>query len=347
LRQSAPTIIELLNTVVRFTNEETEAIVFETMALQPNNQIASQKLLVRGNITIITNVREDHQDVMGETLEEIADTLSLTIPENGYLITAEERPELRARLEKNAAARGSKMIYADPALVQEKDLSGFSYVSFRENVAIGFVLADLLGIPRTLALQGMCNARPDPGVVEIQHTRWNDKEIIWAPLFAVNDRESAIIGINELFPFINTKTTRIGILNNRYDRADRAWRFAKIAVEDLHFDYLITFGAYESQVTQRMVSTGYPRERIINLGFSVNPNLQQIFDTVSGLIQGEQGLLVGMVNIHTPQAELVIDYFNRQPDAPLHTNNEQAREIFRPRNEVLKQRMAHLAARQE
>ncbi|MBE0696367.1 MAG: poly-gamma-glutamate synthase PgsB [Anaerolineaceae bacterium] len=347
LRQSAPTIIELLNTVIRFTDEETEAIVFETMALQPNNQIASQKLLVRGNITIITNIREDHQDVMGETLEQIADTLSLTIPENGYLITAEERPELRARLEKNAAARGSTMIYADPAQVQEKDLSRFSYVSFRENVAIGFVLADLLGIPRTIALQGMCNARPDPGVVEIQHTRWNGKEIIWAPLFAVNDRESAIIGVDTLLPFTNKQTTRIGILNNRYDRADRAWRFAKIAIEDLHFDYLITFGAYESQVTQRMVSMGYPRERIINLGFSVNPSLHQIFDTVAGLIQGEQGILVGMVNIHTPQAELIIEYFNHQPDAPMHTNDEAARQIFRPRNEVLKKRMAHIAARQE
>ena len=44
------------------------------MALFPANQIASQELLVKGNINVITNVREDHQDVMGETLEEIAAT---------------------------------------------------------------------------------------------------------------------------------------------------------------------------------------------------------------------------------------------------------------------------------
>jgi poly-gamma-glutamate synthase PgsB/CapB len=347
LRQSAPTIIELLNTVLIHTSEETEAIVFETMALHPDNQTTSQNLLVRGNITVITNVREDHQDVMGESLEEIADTLSLTIPENGFLITAEQRQDLRARLEKNAAARGSQMIYADPNWVQAEDLRGFSYLSFRENVAVGLALADLLGIPRVTAIQGMWNARPDPGVVDIQHTQWKGREITWAPLFAVNDRESAIISVESLRPFYNPRATRIGILNNRYDRADRALRFAHIAVEDLDFDVWITFGAYEEQVTRRMVELGFPADKIINLGFSVNPTLEQIFDAVAEHIHGRFGLLVGMVNIHTPQAELLIDYFHRLPDAPLHVDDQQSAQLYRPRAQVINDRMVRLAARQE
>lgn len=340
IRRSAPTIVELLNIVNEYTDEETEAIVFETMALHPRNQIASQNLLVKGNISIITNVREDHQDVMGETLEEIADTMSLTIPENGYLITAEDRPHLRERLAKNAAAKGTTMVYADPALVTDRDIAGFEYLSFKENVAIGLIVADLLGIPRNIAMQGMWNSRPDIGVVSIQRTEWKGKRIIWAPLFAVNDRESAIISVDALKPVMPPGTTSIGILNNRFDRADRAMRFANIAAQDIYLDYWLTFGAYETQVTERMVELGFPRNHIINMGFSVNPSLDQIFDKVASLIEGEEGILIGLVNIHTDQAELLMEFFEHQPDSPVYMNDEIAWEKYRPRKEVLKEYMS-------
>lgn len=341
VRHGAPTVMELLNTVRRYTSEETDAIVFETMALQPENQTASQELLVKGNITVITNIREDHQDVMGETLEQIADTLSLTIPENGYLITSEDRPHLRDRLRKNAENRHTEMIYADSSQVSERDIAGFSYLTFRENVAVGLALAELLGIPRITAMRGMWNARPDIGVVSVQKTDWHGKEIMWAPLFAVNDRESAILSVEAIKPYYRPDATRIGILNNRYDRADRAKRFAAIAAKDIEMDYWITFGAYEKQITELMIQLGLPREKIVNLGFSVNPDLEQITRTVAGLVKGDQGLLVGMVNIHTPQAELLMEYFHEQSDSPVHAHEAQAWQHYRPSIEVVKERMVN------
>ncbi len=345
-RRSSATIMELFNIAKKHLKKDTEAIVFETMALFPANQIASQDLLVKGNINVITNVREDHQDVMGESLEEIADTMSLIIPHDGILITAEDRANLRDRLAKNAEARGSRSIYADPNWVTERDLAGFNYLSFRENVSIGLAVADILGIPRSTAMRGMWNARPDVGVVNIQRTTWKDKEILWIPLFAVNDRESTIISVDALKPYYGEETTRIGILNNRYDRADRAMRFANIAAKDLDFDYWITFGAYETQVTELMLQLGVPADRIINLGFSVNPTLEQIFNRIAGLIKGEQGVLIGLVNIHTPQAELLLEYFHHRPDSPVHVHEAEAWKHYRPRIEQTKERMiGHLTQR--
>lgn len=346
-RKSSATIMELFNTARQYVKESTEAIVFETMALFPNNQIASQELLVKGNINVITNVREDHQDVMGESLEEIADTMSLTIPHNGILITAEDRPHLRERLRKNAEARGSQLVYADPATVSDADLAGFNYLSFKENIAIGLAVAEILGIPRATAMRGMWNARPDVGVVNIQRTRWKDKEIVWIPLFAVNDRESTIISIEALKPYYRPDATTIGILNNRYDRADRAMRFATIAAKDLvDIHYWFTFGGYEEQVTERMMELGVERERIINLGFSVNPTLDQIFDRIVTHTIGEQGVLIGLVNIHTPQAELLMEYFHHRPDAPIHAREDQAWNYYRPEMEKVKEKMVgHMARR--
>jgi poly-gamma-glutamate synthase PgsB/CapB len=345
-RRSSATIMELFNIAKTYLEKDTEAIVFETMALYPVNQTASQELLVKGNINVITNVREDHQDVMGESLEEIADTLSLMIPYDGVLITAEDRPHLRERLAENASVRGSRTVYADPAWIMDQDLAGFDYLSFRENISIGLAVAEILGIPRSTAMRGMWNARPDLGVANIQRTTWRNKEILWIPLFAVNDRESTVISVDALQPYYDPNATRIGILNNRYDRADRAMRFASIAALDLDFDYWITFGAYEAQVTEKMTELGVPRERIINMGFSVNPTLDQIFDKTAELIKGEQGVLIGLVNIHTPQAELLLEYFHHQPDSPVHVHADEAWKYYRPRIERIKERMTgHLIQR--
>jgi gamma-polyglutamate synthase len=58
-----------------------------------------------------------------------------------------------------------------------------------------------------------------------------------------------------------------------------------------------------------MVAGGYPADRIHNLGETSNPRLTEILDTIADLVEGEQGVLVGMVNIHTDQAEMLIEHF--------------------------------------
>lgn len=313
-RGGAATIVEQIDIVREYVTPDTDALVIECMAVNPVYQRVTQDQIVRGNITVITNVREDHQDVMGETLAEITDSLSNTIPYGGTLITAEEREPLREQLARNTQARGSRFLYADPAWVTDEDLKGFDYLTFKENLAVGLAVANALNIPREVAMRGMRRALPDIGVVFVQKVSIGDKEIVWAPLFAVNDRESTIIGLDALRPYYREDAVKIGILNNRYDRAVRAEKFAEIAARDLQMDYYITFGAYEEQVTQRMVEFGYPRERILNLGFSKNPTLGEILDQVVSLFEGKQGLLVGMVNIHTPQAELLMEFFHHQEE---------------------------------
>ncbi len=314
-RMGAPTVAEQIDIIREYVTPETDALVIECMAVNPVYQKVTQDQIIKGNITIITNVREDHQDVMGETLPEIADSLSNTIPYGGTLITAEDREPLREQLARNARARGSTFIYADPEWVMDNDLKGFDYLMFKENLAVGLAVAQVLNIPREVAMRGMQRALPDIGVVFVKRIWIEGKEIVWAPLFAVNDRESTIIGIEALRPYYREDAVRIGILNNRYDRAVRATKFAEIAAQDLDLDYYITFGAYEEQVTARMVELGYPRERIFNLGFSKNPSLEEILDRILSLIKGDQGLLIGMVNIHTPQAELLMEFFHHQEES--------------------------------
>ncbi len=319
-RQGAVNVKEQQDIIAGWEPLRPDAMVIECMALQPKYQEWAEKMVIQAHIGVITNVREDHQDVMGETLPEIAASMAHMCPQNGYLVTAESAPELRAVLRKEAGKRGSKLIIADPAQVSDEELARFDYLSFKDNVAIGLAVAGLLGIDHETAIRGMAKAKGDIGVVRLQRVTLRGKPVIWANLFAVNDRESMIISMDMLEASCDEKTIKIGILNNRYDRERRAEQFGDVAVKDLKFGWLITFGAYEDLVTRKLVSNGYPRERIVNLGFSVNPTPDQIIDAIAAMIpDGHQAMLVGFVNIHTPQAEMLMEYFEHlkteQPDA--------------------------------
>ena len=330
-RRGAATINEQVDIVERYVTADVEALVIECMAVRPLYQQYSQEFMVRSDITIITNVREDHQEEMGETLEEIADSMSVTIPNNGVLITGEDRPHLQDRLRRNAEQRGSRLIYADPAQVLDEDLRGFDYLQFKENVATGLTVAKLLDIDRETALRGMWKAVPDVGVVRLVTYEVNDKKVLWVPLFAANDRESVIITFELLQSYFPTGATVIGILNNRLDRGRRAELFSEMVPNDLSsfLDHVVTFGAYEDTVTKRMTELGYSGDRIHNLGETRQPTLDEILHTITDLIEGDTGVLVGMVNIHTHQAEMLLEHFAElrggDPDEELEASRDPSR----------------------
>ena len=330
-RRGAATINEQIDVVSRHVDPEVEALVIECMAVRPLYQQYSQDYMVRSDITVITNVREDHQEEMGETLEQIADSLALTTPRNGVLITAEDRPHLRERLRERAEQRGSRLIYADPRSVGEEDMRGFDYLQFKDNVAIGLTIARLLGIRRQVALQGMWKSVPDVGVVRL---RWYDvlgKRILWVPMFAANDRESVVLTFETLQAQFPPGAPVVGILNNRRDRGRRAELFAQMVPTDLssYLDHVVTFGAYEDQVSRTIVELGYPADRVHLLGETVQPDLDQILATIAGLIDGSEGVLVGMVNIHTDQAELLIEYFEHLQGADHRSELDESRDPAR------------------
>jgi poly-gamma-glutamate synthase PgsB/CapB len=315
IRRDGPaTILEQIDVVRRYVDEDVRALVIECMALRPAYQEVSERKIVRSTIGVLTNVREDHQDVMGESLKEIARSLMSTCPTGGVLITAEQNPAVLRVIHREAARRDTELIVADPTVVSDEDIARFDYVAFKDNVAIGLVLARLLGIPRTVAMKGMVEAEADPGVLRMRHLRVGDKRVTWANLFAVNDRESMVIAARKLRPFVTDDTTVVGILNNRRDRERRALQFADVAVFDLDFDRLVTFGAFESQVTERLVDNGYRFDHIINLGDQTAPRLEHVVDRMILQMPGRHVLVVGFVNIHTAQAEMMLDFFEHHAE---------------------------------
>lgn len=306
-RRGAATILEQLNVVEQYLSDEVDAFVVECMALRPAYQAISEAMIVRSNIGIITNVREDHQEIMGETLPEIARSLLNTCPRNGVLITAEQDPVIQSAMQEEAQRRGSSLMIADPDAVTDEDIDRFSYVAFKDNVAIGLSVAYLLGIPRDRAMDGMVKAAPDPGALRIMELSIGEKEVTWANLLAVNDRESAVLAVELVMRHRRPDSTTVCLLNNRSDRERRAMQFADVATKDLEFDRIVTLGAYERVVTERLIENGFPRDRIIDLGEEHRPTLEDIVERAVTSMPTAHVLLIGMVNIHTKHAALLLD----------------------------------------
>jgi poly-gamma-glutamate synthase PgsB/CapB len=311
-RKGYPNVNEQVKIVKDFSRQKAEVAVLECMAVNPVYAKWLEEKVMRSHIGIITNVRYDHPEYLGETLEEIAESLSNTIPRNGILITAEANPKLLGILEKNAKSKNSTMWVASKQTVNLADLGGFTHFAIEDNIAIGYEIAKLLKLPKDKALKAMQKAVADPGAFSVQFVPFQKCQIAWVNLFAVNDRESFVELSQKLFKQY-PEYQRVVILNNRYDRPTRVKLFANLA-DNLNFNPVVTFGDYEQEVNE--VFSNEPG-RVLNLGNSSKFKSASAVDLLSQIVEktnSEKILLIGTVNIHTPQAKTMLRYFEGHPD---------------------------------
>jgi len=309
-RKGFANVNEQVRILNEFGRQHAEAVVVECMAINPVYAKWLEDRVVKSHLGIITNVRYDHAEYMGETLEKIAGSLAHTIPRKGIVITAEREANLIKILAEEAKKKETTLIVAANDLVSDDDLIGFSHFAIEANVAIGFCVADLIGLNRERALEAMQNATSDPGAFRIERLNHRQHEVTWANLFAVNDRES-FIKLCEILFKQNPKHKKVVILNNRIDRPARVRLFTELSVE-LGFDQIVTFGDYEAEVNT--VATKQ-HDLILNLGNSTayreadgGALLDQILGPKS---QPSNILLIGTVNIHTRQAENLMHFIEQ------------------------------------
>ena len=309
-RKGYANVNEQVKILKDFSRQKAQAVIMECMAVNPVYAKWLEEKVMYSHIGIITNVRYDHPDYLGETLEEIAESLSKTIPQDGILITSETNPKLLKILEGNAKKKNSSLKLAHKDLVNPEDLEGFSHFAIEDNIAIGYKIAEILRLSPEKALQAMQSAPADPGAFSIQQIQFDQYKIAWGNLFAVNDRESFIDLCQKLFKQY-PQYYKIVILNNRFDRPTRVELFAHIA-QELQFQRVITFGDYELGVNQ--VFTSNP-DKVINLGNSTkfkNHSATELLNQIVARIESNKIILIGTVNIHTEQAEKLLHFFEIQ-----------------------------------
>jgi gamma-polyglutamate synthase len=86
-RRGSARIQEQLVFLTEAARQKAHAVVVECMALNDHLQQVSERLMVQSTIGVITNVRPDHYEVMGHSLDQVAKSLSQTIPPGAVLVT--------------------------------------------------------------------------------------------------------------------------------------------------------------------------------------------------------------------------------------------------------------------
>lgn len=280
-----------------------EALVSECMALRPDLQWTAEHMMMRSTIGVITNVRRDHLDVMGPTVRDVALAFAATIPQNGHLVTAER--EYLSIFEKVASERNTTVHYVSGDSVSDSIMHGFSYIEHADNVAIALKVAELVGVPRDIAVKGMHSARPDPGALRILDVEERGKTIHFVSAFAANDPDSFRL----IWKAVRPRFDRwIVIMNCREDRIERSIQLGELFVEEMSdVDAVIVTGRMTSPFIDVVRDSGVFSGQIIDCeGCSVEEVYSKLFD-----VARDGSGVFGMGNM-VPFGEMLTEYIKER-----------------------------------
>jgi poly-gamma-glutamate synthase PgsB/CapB len=297
-------VIEQVGIVRRAAAFSPDVLVIECMAVMPALQEVNQTKLIQSTIGVLSNVREDHVAEMGPTIDDIARSLSRSMPVGGICVTAER--ERLPVLRKEAARRRCELIVVDPETVTDAEMRGFGFFTFKENVAIALAVAELLGVGRRAAMQGMWNAPPDPGVLTVKEYHVRGTMIRFANVFAANDPESTVQNIEQL-----SRQGLIGpplclLINCRPDRVERNGQMGSL-VPKLQPARVVLIG--EPTRSAQSAIPGAFQDRVVDLG-----GRQPAAELLQSLVQavGPGASVVAVGNIHG-QGEALIEELEKLP----------------------------------
>jgi poly-gamma-glutamate synthase PgsB/CapB len=297
-------VVEQIGIVRRAAVYHPDALVIECMAVMPALQEINQSKLIKSDIGVLCNVREDHLAEMGPTLDDVARSLSRSMPVDGVCVTAEKErlPILRQEADK----RRCRLVAVDPESITDEEMRQFGWITFKENVAIALAVADMLGVDRDSALQGMWDAPPDPGVLSVARVRQGTKRIAFANVFAANDPESTLMNIRQLESQRLIGRPLAMLINCRPDRVERNGQMGALTGE-VDPDRIILIGeparSAKATVPEKLQS------RVVDLGGKLPP--ERLLEEVL-LAVPDRASVVAVGNIHG-QGEVLLHELDALP----------------------------------
>jgi poly-gamma-glutamate synthase PgsB/CapB len=303
-RPEGPNIGEQRRVVEEAAKLGAEALVSECMAVTPDYQITFQEKMIQANIGVIVNVLEDHMDVMGPTLDEIAEAFLATIPFNGHLITV-DGPYL-AYFKRMAKKRGTELVVADNSKITDEFLRKFDYMVFPDNASLALAVAEVLDIPEEVAFTGMLNAHPDPGAMRITKFGNPSNPAYFVNGFAANDAASTLRIWERVGEIGYPTDSPIVIMNCRSDRVDRTEQFARDVLPYIETDILVLIGDAISPIMEEYHNGTIPAKQVWDFeGYST----EAIFNQLKPKLQNR--VVYGVGNIHgaaEPLIEVIHEY---------------------------------------
>ncbi len=259
-RRGKPNIKELVDFFRIVRKRKVDAVIVECMAILPELQKVTERSIVKSTIGVITNVRPDHIGEMGNSLKEIAEAISLTIPRKAVLFSSENR--FLDLFRKKAQLLKTQFNPEELPFPTAQEMKSFPYLEHRENVALDLGVFKFLGIERETALESMHKAEPDIGVLRIHRIEEDGRVIEFINAFSANDPES----INVIWDRVKKRhEKKIILINTRRDRIIRSKQLGELVAKKMKASSYLVTGSYVRAFIRSALKAGLPREKLINL----------------------------------------------------------------------------------
>ncbi len=283
-RLGTANIREQIRMMYKAYKDGAECLVLECMAVNPELQMISEKMILKADLTVITNVREDHIMEMGRNKDELAEALSGTIPDHGKLVITDSE---YAHYFKSKARGKNATIYVAEKYQEEDTLD-----TFRENIELALEVARALGLDADVFFNGMKKYHKDMGA----YSELKKGKTILLNGLSINDSESINIVYDEIKKKYDPKDITV-LLNNRPDRPTRVMQ---------HIKLLSTIEC------KKVIITGSNKNYVIKECLKLNPSLD-----ISYLKQKEDLLnedIVFAIGNIKDDGMAILDYFKKGDD---------------------------------
>jgi len=284
-RLRSASIGEQIKLIRYFSKKKPDALVIECMAVNPQYQWVSEHRIVQSTLGVITNVRPDHLDEMGTSNNEIALSLSNTIPFNSKVITAENIT--LEPLKKIADSRGSELKVSNPSDIDDTYINEFPFIEHPENIALALEVCMILGIDRNTALEGMKKTNPDPGALFIWNIKHNANRCKFISGFAANDPSSTMMVWNLIKSRFKDKSCIF--LNTRNDRRYRTIQLISLVMKDIQPDFIIIRGDNIKNIIDKYT---FDNQSIKLFDMSATPS-----DIIEEILKLDKYYILGIGNI--------------------------------------------------
>lgn len=301
-RWGRPTILEQIRIVKEAYNEKAEILVIECMALEPRYQFSSEVQILNSNIGVISNVRPDHLEIMGPSLEDVKKAFASAIPVNGKLVLLEsENSTIFTQVCEDRQTEIVSVSEKEVLSKSEREMMQFKYWEHKENVAIALKVCELIGVSRERAFEGMLEMEPDPGALTVFPIYFFGKKLTFLNALAANDPESSRLIWNEANMKYSKGSVRALVLHCRDDRIERSIQLARETSTWAGVQIVFLTGTGTSFAEAEMNRLFQPGIKFLNLE---GKSPEFIFESL--LAQNESGsVIMALGNIGGTGLELI------------------------------------------
>lgn len=271
-RWGPATITELIRLVRLANRYEVDILVLESMAIAPEYLWASERYLVQASHVVVTNVRQDHTEVLGEHPEAMAQALSLLIPSAQNVFLTQEAA--RSLLTDKARALNNTL-HIVPAPLDNP---------LRANECLATAVCLSLGLEKAVIKRGFQHAGRDPGGFQIQALTLQDKTFLFHDAFSCND----LVSLKQLWEAYAQDDLPTVFFNPRADRPDRTQEFLQF-LPQLHESLVIIYNG--KRLPRWLKLSSQTKARIYCIEAQGSP--ETVLNTMVSYVQGTQVWGVG------------------------------------------------------